>query len=101
MDVIVLASAFAAGRGVPVLPDVQGDRKHLNFSTLSRIKEMLLLSLFFFFLFLFYYNLGVICKLFCETQERKARGKTTPFLHFIALSEAWLGFIKFTVLVFP
>lgn len=59
---------------------------------------MLLLSLFFFFS---YYNLGVICKLFCETQERKARGKTTPFLHFIALSEAWLGFIKSTVLVFP
>lgn len=46
-DVIVLASAFAAGRGMPVLPDVQGDRKHLNFSTLTKIKEMLLLSLFF------------------------------------------------------
>lgn len=53
--VIVLASTLAVVRGVPVLPKVQGAWKHLNFSTLTKINEMLLLIHF------FYFNLGVIC----------------------------------------
>lgn len=96
-----LASAFAAGRGMPVLPDVQGDRKHLNFSTVTKIKEMLLLSLFFFLLLIWELSASCSMRPKRERQERKTRGKFTLFLHFIALYEAWPGFIKFTDLVFP
>lgn len=54
-QVIVLASTFAVARGVLVLPEIQVPRKHLSFSTLTKINEMLLLTHF------FYCDLGVIC----------------------------------------